>query len=83
MPGAYILSDWGGLKLITVESIMLISKSDLQEASKALSKNDISQLVEWLTLKDDNVRYQALQLLQALTGEILDKKSKKQIEALL
>ena len=50
--------------MITLESIMSISKSDLQEASKALSKNDISQLVEWLTLKDDNVRYQALQLLQ-------------------
>jgi hypothetical protein len=43
---------------------MSISKSDLQEASKALHKEDIPQLVEWLNLKDDNIRYQAFLLLQ-------------------
>jgi len=50
--------------MITSESIMSISKSDLKEASKALCTEDIRQLVEWLNLKDDNVRYQALLLLQ-------------------
>lgn len=50
--------------MITPESIMSISKSDLQEASKVLNKADIQQLVEWLSLKDDNVRYQAFLLLQ-------------------
>ncbi len=43
---------------------MSISKSSLQEASKALYTEDIPQLVEWLNLKDDNVRYQAFLLLQ-------------------
>lgn len=43
---------------------MSIKKSDLQEASKALNKSDISQLVEWLSLKNDNIRYQAFLLLQ-------------------
>ena len=50
--------------MITPDSIMSISKSDLQEASKALYKEDIPQLVEWLNLKDDNIRYQAFLLLQ-------------------
>ena len=50
--------------MITPDSIMSISKSDLQEASKALYKEDIPQLVDWLNLKDDNIRYQAFLLLQ-------------------
>lgn len=50
--------------MIAPDSIMSISKSDLQEASKALHKEDIPQLVEWLNLKDDNIRYQAFLLLQ-------------------
>lgn len=50
--------------MITTESILLISKNDLQEASKALNKEDISQLIEWLSLKDDNIRYQAFLILK-------------------
>lgn len=50
--------------MITLESLMLISKSDLQEASKALDKEDISQLIEWLALKDDKIRYKTFLLLQ-------------------
>lgn len=50
--------------MITTESLLSISKSDLQEASKALSIEDIPQLIEWLALKDDNIRYQAFLLLQ-------------------
>ncbi|HHV42401.1 MAG TPA: hypothetical protein GXX72_06120 [Clostridiaceae bacterium] len=43
---------------------MPISKSDLQESSKTLNKEDIPQLIEWLTSKDDSIRYQAFLLLQ-------------------
>ncbi|OQB25615.1 MAG: hypothetical protein BWY11_00279 [Firmicutes bacterium ADurb.Bin182] len=50
--------------MFTKESITAIDKSDIQEASKALTKADIIQLVEWLSLKDDTIRYQALLLLQ-------------------
>lgn len=50
--------------MITVESMMSVEKGDLQEASKHLSKNDIPQLVDYLSLKDDNARYQAFLLLQ-------------------
>jgi len=51
--------------MISTESIMAIDKSDIQAASKALAKDDLPQLVEWLSLKDDNIRYQALLLLQS------------------
>lgn len=50
--------------MITLESIMSIPNSDLQEASKAFDKEDIPQLIEWLTLKNDNVRYKVFLLLQ-------------------
>ncbi len=50
--------------MISPESIMLVEKADLPEASKALGKDDISRLVEWLGTKDDNLRYQSLLLLQ-------------------
>jgi len=50
--------------MITIESMMSIDKSDLQEASKTIDKEDIAQLVEWLALKDDKIRYQAFLLLQ-------------------
>ncbi len=50
--------------MVSIESIMSIDKSDMQEASKAVSKDDIPQLVDWLSLKDDNIRYQAFLLLQ-------------------
>lgn len=50
--------------MITIESMMSIDKDDLKEASKQLSKDDIPQLIEWLSLKDDKIRYQAFLLLQ-------------------
>jgi hypothetical protein len=50
--------------MITQERIMSIPKSGLQEAAKALQPEDIPQLVDWLNLKDDTVRYQAFLLLQ-------------------
>jgi hypothetical protein len=53
-----------GLKLISFESIKSICKDNLSEASKTLDKNDIGQLVEWLSLKEDDIRYQAFLLLK-------------------
>lgn len=61
--------------MIDLEDLMSIPKNELQEASKAPDKEDLPQLVEWLTSGDDNIRYQAFLLLQieALSGDILDK----------
>ena len=50
--------------MIRIEELMSIDSSDLQEASKALDKNDLAQLVEWLSQKDDKIRYQALLILK-------------------
>lgn len=54
----------GDVSMFTVDEIMSVDKNNLQEISKTLNKEDISQLVEWLSLKDDNVRYQAFLILQ-------------------
>lgn len=54
--------------MISIESMMLIEKSSLEEASKMLKEEDIQQLIEWLSLKDDSVRYQAFLLLQNRSG---------------
>lgn len=50
--------------MMTMEKIMSISKEDLQEASKILNQDDITQLIGCLSEKDDKIRYQALCLLQ-------------------
>lgn len=50
--------------MITLESLMSIGKDNFMEASKTIDKNDLSQLVEWLSEKDDKIRYQALLILQ-------------------
>jgi len=54
--------------MISIESIMSIDKNDIPEASKIVIKDDIPQLVDWLSLKDNNIRYQALLLLQHRSG---------------
>jgi hypothetical protein len=48
-----------------IESIMSIPKSYLHEACKELTKDDITRLVDRLSLKDDQIRYQAFLLLQS------------------
>ena len=50
--------------MIIFESVLAIDKDALQEAARGLNGDDIASLVEWLALKDDDIRYQALQLLQ-------------------
>ncbi len=59
--------------MISIESIMLIERNEIQEAAKSLTEEDIKQLIEWLSLKDDAIRYQAFQLLQKrseFTGDV-------------
>jgi hypothetical protein len=45
-------------------TILSIPNGELQEASKTISQEEIFRLVEWLSLKDDAVRYRAFLLLQ-------------------
>ncbi|GAB1476210.1 hypothetical protein MASR2M70_10440 [Bacillota bacterium] len=39
--------------MISTDSIVEIDKGNIPEASKALAKDDLQKLVEWLSLKDD------------------------------
>ena len=50
--------------MITLESLMSIDKNDLQEESKTIDKNDLPLIIDWLSEKDDKIRYQAFLLLQ-------------------
>jgi len=50
--------------MVDLENIMSIPNRDLQQVAKALDKDDIPQLVEWLSLKNDDIRYKAFLLLQ-------------------
>ena len=106
--------------MITIEKLMSIDKNYLQEASKAIEKNDLSQLVPYKNhlqfkiadrLMSVNIsdvketmrklilcdilevlaeirKYQTTDeienyIFHALSGRILDKKAKKQIESIL
>jgi len=50
--------------MITIDNIMSMDKDQLYAVSNRLSEHDIAQLVEWLSLKDDKIRYRAFLLLQ-------------------
>lgn len=50
--------------MITIERLMSIGRDNLLEASKTIDLIDLSQLVEWLSVKDDKIRYQSLLILQ-------------------
>jgi hypothetical protein len=63
--GDAIFNCFGGRMMIDLDSIMSIPKSDIQGVSKELNKNDISKLVEWLSVKNDDIRFQAFLLLQS------------------
>lgn len=51
--------------MIHLQELMSLEKESIPEASKGLSKEELSQLVELLSEKDDKIRYQALLLLQS------------------
>ncbi len=50
---------------MTVDEMMAIRKDNLDEASKKLSGEDLVQLVDRLSLKEDRIRYQAFLLVQS------------------
>jgi hypothetical protein len=50
--------------MFTYDSVQSISKDAIQDASQTMTQEEISQLVEWLSLKDDTIRYRAFLLLQ-------------------
>jgi len=50
--------------MLSAEQLMSLEKIRLEEESKTLQKEDIAQLVDWLTLKADSIRYPAFLLLQ-------------------
>jgi hypothetical protein len=57
----------------TLDQLLSLPKEALPEAAKALSPEDISELVPLLALKEDDVRYQAFLLLKersAIAGDV-------------
>jgi len=58
--------------IFTIEKLTSIKKENLHEFSKTLEAEDISQLVEWLTEKDDKLRYNSLLLLEHRSEEYDD-----------
>ncbi|NBJ15228.1 MAG: hypothetical protein FNP40_06590 [Dehalobacter sp. 4CP] len=58
--------------MINIERLLTIKKENLLEFSKTLEAEDISQLVELLTEKDDKLRYHSLLLLEHRSEEYDD-----------
>lgn len=59
--------------MLTIEYLMTVEKADLEKLSKVIDKEDLSFLIDLLNEKDNNIRYQALLLLQhrsALNNDI-------------
>lgn len=50
--------------MITLEKLLTYKKDSLIDAAETLEATDIGQLVEWLSEKDDTIRYFSLLLLQ-------------------
>ncbi len=55
--------------MITAETLVSTDKNDLPSLSKALGAEDIALLVEWLSDKDDKLRYSSLLILQNIANE--------------
>jgi hypothetical protein len=55
----------GGTGMISLERLLSIDKNDISEVSKTLNSGEIQQLVEYLSEKDDKIRYKAFLLLQS------------------
>ncbi|WP_010252370.1 hypothetical protein [Acetivibrio cellulolyticus] len=58
--------------MISLERLLSIEKNDILEASNNLNSEELNQLIEWLSEKDDKVRYQAFLLLQSRSGSFDD-----------
>jgi hypothetical protein len=58
--------------MLTTERLLSFEKDDLQEASRTINKDDLQQLVNWLSEKDDTIRYHSFLLLQYRSKEFED-----------
>ena len=51
--------------MISIERLLSIEKNDMSEVSKTISSDVLQQLIDWLSEKDDKIRYQSFLLLQS------------------
>lgn len=58
--------------MVTLDWLISIEKDDISNACNLPTPAELSQLVEWLTLKDDKIRYQAFQMLIARSHQTRD-----------
>ncbi|MHB1392975.1 MAG: hypothetical protein ACYCYE_07850 [Clostridia bacterium] len=58
--------------MLTIEKLLSFEKDDLQEASKTIIGDDLHQLVNWLSEKDDTIRYHSFLLLQHRSKDFSD-----------
>ena len=58
--------------MLSREKIAAFNKEDLPEIALTLEKDDIPQLVDWLSEKDDKIRYPSFLLLQARSEKYED-----------
>ncbi len=49
---------------IAIETLMSIAQEEIPERALTLEQEDVQALVEWLSLKENDIRYQAFLLLQ-------------------
>lgn len=58
--------------MITAEELINTDKNDLPTLSRTLNAEDIELLVEWLSVKDDKLRYSSLLTLQSRANDFND-----------
>ena len=51
--------------MISLEELISVDRDDIESAAGRLTKEDLPQLVQWLSEKNDKIRYPAFLLLQA------------------
>ncbi len=56
--------NFGRMGMMTVDEMTAIGKDDLEQASKQLTGEDLAQLIDLLSVKEDRIRYQAFLLVQ-------------------
>ncbi len=58
--------------MISLERLLSIEKNDISEVSKNLNSDELHRLIDWLSEKDDKIRYQAFLLIQSRSGSFDD-----------
>jgi len=60
------------VNLITEENLISLEKDQISQLAQTLEQGEIEKLVDWLSLKDDKVRYNAFLLLQERSKQNAD-----------